>query len=101
MWLMLQQDEPKDYVVATGVEHSVQEFADLAFGSAGLDPTRYVAVDPSLLRPAEVDHLVGDASRARAELGWEPQVSFELLAELMVAADLDRLSPERASVTGT
>jgi GDPmannose 4,6-dehydratase len=101
MWLMLQQDEPKDYVVATGVEHSVQEFADLAFASGGLEQARHVAVDPALLRPAEVDHLVGDASRAHADLGWEPQVSFEQLAELMVAADLERLSQGRASVTGT
>src|SRR6266542_143857 len=97
MWLMLQQGEPKDYVVATGVDHSVQQFADLAFASAGLDQARHVVVDPTLVRPAEVDHLVGDASRARAELGWQSQVSFEQLVELMVVADLERVSAERAA----
>jgi GDPmannose 4,6-dehydratase len=95
MWLMLQHDEPEDYVVATGVEHSVREFVDHAFSSVGLDPGRHVLVDQTLMRPAEVDHLVGDASRARTELGWEPQVSFERLVELMVAADLERLPAER------
>jgi GDPmannose 4,6-dehydratase len=90
MWLMLQRDEPSDYVVATGEAHSVRAFADLAFAAAGLDPEDHVVVDPGLMRPAEVDHLVGDASRARDELGWEPEVSFDQLVELMVAADLER-----------
>jgi GDPmannose 4,6-dehydratase len=90
MWLMLQQDEPRDYVVATGVEHTVQEFVDLAFAAAGLEPADHVVIDQALMRPAEVDHLIGDASRARAELGWESEVSFEQLVELMVAADLER-----------
>jgi GDPmannose 4,6-dehydratase len=90
MWQMLQQDEPADYVVATGVDHSVQDFVDRAFASVGLDQAEHVAVDPALLRPAEVDQLIGDASRARAELGWEAEVSFDGLVEQMVAADLER-----------
>jgi GDPmannose 4,6-dehydratase len=92
IWRMLQQDEPRDYVVATGEEHSVREFVELAFEHAGLDWERHVKSDPAFMRPAEVDHLVGDASRARAELGWEPQVSFRELVEMMVDADLERLS---------
>jgi GDPmannose 4,6-dehydratase len=92
MWRMLQQDEPRDYVIATGEEHSVREFAEIAFEHAGLDWKRYVLTDPTYLRPAEVDHLVGDASKARAELGWEPRVSFEHLVRMMVDADVERLS---------
>ena len=92
MWLMLQQDDPGDYVVATGEPHSVREFAQLAFERVGLDWERHVVADPKLLRPAEVDHLVGDASKARRELGWEPKTSFRELVELMVDADLARLS---------
>jgi GDPmannose 4,6-dehydratase len=94
MWLMLQQDEPKDYVIATGEQHSVREFVELAFGHAGLDWEASVVRDETLVRPAEVFDLVGDASRARRELGWEPRVSFRELVELMVDADLDRLSRE-------
>jgi GDPmannose 4,6-dehydratase len=100
MWLMLQQDEPSDYVVATGEEHSVQEFVDAAFGHAGLDPASHVVQDPRFMRPAEVDHLVGDPSKARRELEWSPRTSFAELVELMVDADLERLSrasPDRAS----
>ena len=89
---MLQQDDPGDYVVATGEPHSVREFAQLAFERVGLDWERHVVADPKLLRPAEVDHLVGDASKARRELGWEPKTSFRELVELMVDADLARLS---------
>jgi GDPmannose 4,6-dehydratase len=92
MWRMLQAGEPDDYVIATGEEHSVQEFVDIAFAHAGLDPKQYVKTDPKFLRPAEVDHLVGDASKAREQLGWEPRVSFQELAEMMVDADLERLS---------
>jgi GDPmannose 4,6-dehydratase len=92
MWLMLQQEGPSDYVVATGEEHSVREFVEIAFEHAGLDWERHVVTDPAFLRPAEVDHLVGDASKARIELGWEPKVSFRELVELMVDADLERLS---------
>jgi GDPmannose 4,6-dehydratase len=94
MWLMLQQEEPGDHVIATGVEHSVQEFADLAFAYVGLDPEKHVVVDQKFVRPAEVDHLVGDASKARRELGWEPKVSFQQLVEMMVDADIERLSSE-------
>ena len=92
MWLMLQQDEPGDYVIATGEEHSVQEFAELAFGHVGLDWQRYVVQDSRFMRPAEVDHLVGDASYARERLGWAPRTSFRELVEMMVDADLERLS---------
>jgi GDPmannose 4,6-dehydratase len=92
MWLMLQAGEPADYVVATGETHAIREFVDLAFAHAGLEPDDHVTLDERYLRPAEVDHLVGDASKARAELGWEPQVSFRELVELMVDADLERLS---------
>jgi GDPmannose 4,6-dehydratase len=96
MWQMLQAPEPVDYVVATGETHTVREFAEIAFAHAGLEPERHVVVDPAFLRPAEVDHLVGDASKARRELGWEPQVSFRELVELMVDADVERLAAARA-----
>jgi GDPmannose 4,6-dehydratase len=92
MWLMLQQDEPADYVIATGEEHSVQEFVEIAFEHAGLDWQRHVVTDPVFLRPAEVDHLVGDASKAREQLGWEPKISFRELVTTMVDADLELLS---------
>jgi len=97
MWLMLQSDEAEDYVVATGQEHSVREFVEIAFDHVGLDVDRHVVVDPEFLRPAEVDHLVGDAAKAREQLGWEPQVSFQELVELMVDADVERLTaaPDR------
>ena len=94
MWMMLQQDEPEDFVLATGEEHSVREFAELAFGHVGLDYEQYVKIDPEFLRPAEVDHLVGDASKAREKLGWAPRVSFPELVELMVDADLERLTAQ-------
>ena len=92
MWLMLQQDEPEDYVIATGVSHSVRELIEIAFARVGLDWQKYVKVDPALLRPAEVDHLLGDASKARKQLGWTPAVDFRRLVEMMVDADLERLS---------
>ena len=92
MWRMLQQDEPDDYVIATGEPHSVRNFVDVAFGHAGLDPEPHVKTDPEFLRPAEVDHLVGDSSKARREFGWEPHHSFRELVEMMVDADLERLS---------
>jgi GDPmannose 4,6-dehydratase len=91
MWRMLQQDEARDYVIASGEAHTVREFVEAAFEHAGLDPDRHVVSDPRFIRPAEVDHLVGNASRARAELGWEPRVSFRELVEMMVDADLARL----------
>jgi GDPmannose 4,6-dehydratase len=90
MWLMLQQDEPDDYVVATGESHSVQELVELAFSHAGLDWREYVVVDPLLKRPAEVDLLMGDASKARRALGWSPKVRFPELIRMMVDADLAR-----------
>jgi GDPmannose 4,6-dehydratase len=92
MWLMLQQEQPDDFVVATGVSHSVQELVEIAFGRVGLDWRRHVRQDPALLRPAEVDHLLGDATKARTELGWSPAVDFKRLVEMMVDADLERLS---------
>jgi GDPmannose 4,6-dehydratase len=91
MWLMLQRPDPRDYVIATGVEHSVRDFVQAAFEHVGLEPDPHVVIDPSLMRPAEVDHLVGDASSARAELGWEPRVSFAELVTLMVDADVARV----------
>jgi GDPmannose 4,6-dehydratase len=100
MWLMLQRDEPADYVIATGEEHSVREFAELAFERAGLDPDKHVVQDPRFLRPAEVDHLVGDASKAGRELEWTPRTSFRELAELMVDADLGRVANELAWARG-
>ena len=96
MWLMLQQDEPSDYVIATGEEHSVREFAELAFERVGLELEKHVVQDQQFLRPAEVDHLVGDASKARRELEWTPRTSFQELAELMVDADLERVGNELA-----
>ncbi|MDQ2980754.1 MAG: GDP-mannose 4,6-dehydratase [Actinomycetota bacterium] len=92
MWLMLQQDEPADYVIATGKEHSVREFVEIAFERVGLEPERHVVQDPQFLRPAEVDHLVGDATKARGELEWAPKTRFRDLVEMMVDADLERLS---------
>ena len=84
---------------ATGEEHSVQEFVEIAFSHAGLDPTQHVKTDPEFLRPAEVDHLVGDASKAREQLGWAPRVSFRELVQMMVDADLERLSSTVATST--
>ena len=101
MWLMLQREEPVDYVVATGDEHSVREFTEIAFEHAGLNSERYVLADPTYLRPAEIDHLVGDSSKARSELGWEPRVSFEQLIRMMVDADLERRAPLAAQVEPT
>ncbi len=89
-WLMLQQDEPDDYVIATGVQHSVQQLVEIAFAHVGLDWRQYVRVDPALFRPAEVNSLRGDASKAREKLGWQPTVDFEQLVRMMVDADLKR-----------
>jgi len=88
MWLMLQQDEPGDYVVATGIAHSVRDCVEVAFEHLGLPLDDHIVLDPAYLRPAEVEHLVGDASKARRVLGWEPEVSFEELIRMMVDADL-------------
>jgi len=89
MWRILQQDQPGDYVIATGETHSVREFCEEAFGAAGLDWRDFVKVDPKYFRPAEVDLLLGDAGKARRELGWSPKVTFKELAKLMVEADLE------------
>jgi GDPmannose 4,6-dehydratase len=104
MWLMLQQDEPDDYVLATGETHSVRELLDVAFARAELDWNRYVEIDPRYFRPAEVDLLLGDASKAKKKLGWEPKVGFRDLIERMVDADLELVrrrihgtGPERSS----
>jgi GDPmannose 4,6-dehydratase len=96
MWLMLQRERPDDYVIATGVKHSVRQFAELAFARAGLNWQDHVTVDPSLLRPADVNALRGDASKARRDLGWEPEVSFEQLVAMMVDADVARVAAEVA-----
>jgi GDPmannose 4,6-dehydratase len=98
MWLVLQREEPADYVLATGVPHSVRDFAELAFERVGLDWERHVVSDAAFLRPAEVDQLVGDASKARGELGWEPRTSFRELVELMVDADLERVAASPAKM---
>jgi GDPmannose 4,6-dehydratase len=92
MWLMLQQDQPEDFVIATEETHSVEEFLEVAFGHVGLDWRPYVVQDPKFMRPAEVDLLVGDASKARQQLGWSPDVNFRRLVTMMVDADLARLA---------
>jgi GDPmannose 4,6-dehydratase len=91
MWRMLQQPEPADYVIGTGVSHSVQELVEAAFGHAGLDWRAYVKTDPAFMRPAEVDVLLADPTRAREELGWRTTVGFAELIAMMVDADLARL----------
>src|SRR4030095_2637709 len=92
MWMMLQQDKAADYVIAAGVSHSVKTLVEAAFGHIGLDWQKHVRTDPSLIRPAEVDHLIGDASKARKDLGWKPSITFEQLVAMMVDADVARLS---------
>jgi GDPmannose 4,6-dehydratase len=92
MWLMLQQDRADDYVIATGVSHSVQQLVETAFGHAGLDWRGHVRLDPKFLRPAEVDHLIGNASKAQRELGWTPTVDFKGLVTMMVDADVERIA---------
>jgi len=92
MWMMLQQDEPDDYVIATGETRSVQELVETAFQHAGLDWRKHVVIDPKFIRPAEVDILVGDASKAKKKLGWVPTVTFKQMIERMVDADLERHS---------
>jgi GDPmannose 4,6-dehydratase len=103
MWRMLQQDQPDDYVIATGETHSVREFLEAAFRHAGLDWQKFVEIDPNYFRPAEVDLLIGDASKARRQLGWEPKTKFTDLVKLMVDADIKRLKDHRegrVKVTG-
>ena len=99
MWSMLQQETPGDFVIATGVSHSVQDVVQTAFSHVGLEWQEYVRTDPRFLRPAEVDHLIGDSSRARAELGWQPNVDFKTLITMMVDADLERHRSARAPIS--
>jgi GDPmannose 4,6-dehydratase len=96
MWLMLQQDHADDYVIATGVSHSVRDLVEIAFGHLGLDWSRHVTLDPKLLRPAEVDHLIGDSSKARRALDWTPEIDFPQLVRMMTDADLQRLDTSSA-----
>jgi GDPmannose 4,6-dehydratase len=100
MWQMLQQGEADDYVIATGRSHSVQDLVEIAFARAGLDWQAHVEEDPALLRPAEVDHLIGDSSKARERFGWEPSIDFKGLIEMMVDADIERLSSRGLSPIG-
>ena len=94
MWLMLQQDSAEDYVIATGESHSVRECCEIAFDEAGSgDFEKHVVIDPAFVRPAEVDHLIGDASKAARDLGWRPRTTFEELIRLMTRADLELLRP--------
>jgi GDPmannose 4,6-dehydratase len=95
MWLMLQQDQPDDYVIATNETHSIREFLDVAFGHVGLDWKKYVEIDPRYFRPTEVDLLIGDYSKAKRQLGWEPKTKFAELAKLMVESDVDLLRKHR------
>ena len=99
MWSMLQQETPGEFVIATGVSHSVQDLVQTAFSHVGLEWQEYVRTDPRFLRPAEVDHLIGDSSRARAELGWQPNVDFKALVTMMVDADLERHRSARAPIS--
>ncbi len=104
MWRMLQQDRARDYVIGTGRHHSVKEFVDIAFSHVGLDPGDFVRIEPSLVRPAEVDTLLADPSRAREELGWAPRTAFADLVRIMVDADLEaqeRASGRRRGAPGT
>ena len=95
MWLMLQQDKADDFVISTGVSHSVKELIEIAFGRVGLEWQKHVYLDPALLRPAEVDHLLGDSSKAQKQLKWTPKVDFKQLIEMMVDADLERVKAKQ------
>jgi len=95
--MMLQQDQPEDFVIATGVAHSVRDCVEIAFDQAGLEISDHIRIDESLKRPAEVDQLIGDSSKAKRDLGWEPRTSFEELIRLMVDADLKLLSGRRSA----
>jgi GDPmannose 4,6-dehydratase len=94
MWMMLQQADPDDYVVATGETHSIREFLDLSFGQAGLEWQKYVKIDPKYYRPAEVEVLIGDAAKAKKQLGWEPKTKFPELVRIMTEADIAMLAQE-------
>jgi GDPmannose 4,6-dehydratase len=95
MWLMLQQDAPDDFVIGTGETHSVREFLDRAFDRAGLDPRKHIEIDPRYFRPAEVDLLLADASKARERLGWAPKIGFDELVRRMVESDLELAAREK------
>jgi GDPmannose 4,6-dehydratase len=95
MWLILQQDKPDDYVIATNETHSVREFLEVAFGHVNLDWKKYVEIDPAYYRPAEVDLLIGDYSKAKRQLGWQPRTTFRDLVTLMVDEDVKRLKEHR------
>jgi GDPmannose 4,6-dehydratase len=97
MWLMLQQDKADDYVISTGISHSVRDLVDVAFAHVGLDWKSHVVLDPKLIRPAEVEHLIGDSAKARAELGWTPTVDFPALVKMMVDADMKRIAASAAA----
>lgn len=99
MWLMLQQNEPDDYVIATNETHSVREFLEVAFAHAGLEWQKYVEIDPRYYRPAEVDLLIGDYSKAKKRLGWEPRTKFTELVKIMVDADMKLLNDHLAGKT--
>jgi GDPmannose 4,6-dehydratase len=92
MWLMLQRKRPDDYVIATGITHSVRDFCEIAFSKVGLDYEKHVVIDPALFRPTDVECLVGDASKAKRELGWKPKTGFDELVAEMVDAAMERLS---------
>ncbi len=100
MWLMLQQEKPEDYVVATGKSHTVRELCQAAFGHVGLDYRKYVDIDPRYYRPTEVDDLRGDAYKAERQLGWRPKTSFEELIRLMMEADLELAEREKRAGAG-
>ncbi len=99
MWLMLQQDTPDDYVIATGETHSVREFCEVAFSHVGLDYREHVVTDPRFLRPAEVDLLIGDPTKARTQLAWTPKVDFATLVRMMTDADVERLATQSTTVS--
>ena len=101
MWLMLQQPTPQDFVIATGVTHSVKQLLEIAFSHVGLDWQKHVEIDPALVRPAEEDPLSGDASKANKILGWKPTVTFEQMVRMMVDSDLSLLSKPPAQATET
>ncbi len=100
MWLMMQQDQADDYVVATGETHTVQRLVELAFERAGLDWQKHVTIDPRFIRPAEVDLLIGDPAKAKTELGWTPEVTFEQLVAMMVDADIQRHTERPGVIQG-
>jgi GDPmannose 4,6-dehydratase len=99
MYLMLQQEQPDDFVIATGISHSVRDLVDVAFAHVGLDWQDHVTLDPKLIRPAEVEHLIGDSTKAQTQLGWKPSVDFPRLVTMMVDADLERVAAAPPAVT--